>query len=42
MTLDSDSPKLISKGFVGIPNDIDAAFVWSGNGKIYFFKVKKT
>ena len=32
-------PKEISKGFEGIPNDVDAAFVWSGNGKIYFFKV---
>ena len=32
-------PKEISKGFEGIPNNVDAAFVWSGNGKIYFFKV---
>ena len=29
---------MISKGFDGIPDDLDAAFVWSGNGKIYFFK----
>ena len=26
-------------GFDGIPSFVDAAFVWSGNGKIYFFKV---
>merc|ERR1712214_220739 len=25
-------------GFDGIPNSVDAAFVWSGNGLIYFFK----
>lgn len=36
--MDSGYPKSISDGFQGIPNSIDAAFVWSGNGKIYFFK----
>ena len=25
-------------GFEGIPNNVDAAFVWSRNDKIYFFK----
>lgn len=40
MTRDSGYPKKISAGFSGIPNSIDAAFVWSGNGKIYFFKVR--
>ena len=39
MRMDPNYPKLIEKGFEGIPNNIDAAFVWSGNGKIYFFKV---
>lgn len=39
MTRDTGYPKMISKGFAGVPNNVDAAFVWSGNGKIYFFKV---
>ena len=38
---DPGYPKLISKGFVGIPNKVDAVFVWSGNEKIYFFKGSK-
>jgi matrix metalloproteinase-14 (membrane-inserted) len=25
-------------GFTGVPDNIDSAFVWGGNGKIYFFK----
>lgn len=36
--MDPGYPKNISLGFAGIPDDIDAAFVWSGNGKTYFFK----
>ena len=32
-------PKPISEGFPGIPASVDAAFVWGGNNKIYFFKV---
>merc|ERR1712061_901475 len=36
--LDRGFPKDISKGFEGIPNNIDAAFVWAKNDKIYFFK----
>ena len=31
-------PKNLRDGFPGIPNNVDTAFVWSGNGKIYFFK----
>jgi len=41
MRLDSGYPKPISDGFAGIPSNIDTAFVWSGNGKIYFFKGDK-
>ena len=37
-TLDRGFPKKISDGFEGIPNNVDAAFVWSRNDKIYFFK----
>lgn len=39
--MDGDYPKEISDGFTGIPNDIDTAMVWSGNGKIYFYKGSK-
>ena len=31
-------PKDMSVGFPGIPPNIDTAFVWGGNGKIYFTK----
>ena len=38
--MDDGYPKEIEKGFEGIPNNVDAAFVWTGNEKIYFFKVR--
>lgn len=41
MSLDSSYPKAISDGFSGIPSKIDTAFVWGGNGKIYFFQGAK-
>ena len=34
-------PKDIHEGFPGIPDDIDTAFVWSGNDKIIFMKGAK-
>ena len=37
----SGYPKGIKEGFPGIPANIDAVFVWGGNGKIYFFKGEK-
>lgn len=39
--MDGSYPKDISEGFTGIPDDLDAALVWSGNGKIYFYKGSK-
>ena len=38
--MDDGYPKEIEKGFEGIPNNVDAAFVWTGNEKIYFFKAR--
>lgn len=32
------NPLLISSRFPGLPRNLDAAFVWSGNGKLYFIK----
>jgi matrix metalloproteinase-14 (membrane-inserted) len=31
-------PKAMSVGFPGIPPNIDAVFLWRGDGKIYFTK----
>ena len=38
---DAEYPKELSEGFAGVPSNVDTAFVWSGNGKIYFFKGSK-
>ena len=34
-------PKNFSKAFERVPRNIDAAMVWPGNNKIYFFKESK-
>ena len=31
-------PKKISDVFHNVPNNVDSAFMWSGNGRIYFTK----
>ena len=38
-SMDSGYPRDISQ-WRGLPADIDSAFVWSGNGRIYFTKGK--
>ena len=32
------SKRPLRAGFPGVPGNLDAAFVWSGNGRIYFIK----
>jgi matrix metalloproteinase-14 (membrane-inserted) len=36
--LNSGYPKPISAEFTNLPSDLNAAFIWSGNGKLYFTK----
>lgn len=31
-------PNDIKQGFRGVPDNVEAAMVWGGNGKTYFFK----
>ena len=35
--METETPRLISEDWEGVPNDLDAAFTWT-NGKFYFFK----
>ena len=39
--MDDSYPKNFSNAFEGVPRNIDAAMVWPGNNKIYFFKGSK-
>lgn len=34
----SFNPRYIRKEWIGLPADIDAAFYWPSNKKVYFFK----
>jgi matrix metalloproteinase-14 (membrane-inserted) len=36
--MDTGYPKKIAQNFLGIPNNLDASFVWSWNNMVYFFK----
>ena len=36
----SEGDFAISDKFPGLPDDIDSAFIWSGNGRLYFTKGK--
>lgn len=37
-SVDCGYPIQISDGWPGLPNNIDAAVLWGGNSKGYFFK----
>lgn len=37
-SVESGYPRLIAEDWPGLPNDIEAAFTWTGNEQTYFFK----
>jgi hypothetical protein len=37
-TPDSGYPRNIADGFPGVPDNLDAAFVWGKNNNVYFIK----
>ena len=41
-SLAPEYPRKISDEFPGLPNNIDSAFEWGGNGKLYVTKGKTT
>lgn len=37
-SVDLDYPKKIRNHWLGVPDNLDAAFTWNVNGEVYFFK----
>lgn len=36
--MDDGYPQAIATAFPGLPDDLDSAFIWTGNGRVYFTK----